>query len=222
MRTLLRIDASARAERSITRKLTRRFVDRWIARRPSDRVLVRDVGREPPPAVSEAWIRAAFMAEADRDPAAHAALAVSEALIEELSAADIVVIGTPMYNYGMPASLKAWVDQVVRVNRTFSFDLARGDFPIRPILTGKTLVGLISTGEFGFEPGGVRAGMDHLRPHLQTLAELLGFAATHFVGVHYQEFGGDRHRDSLAAAERAVDTLVDELAAPLLAAERAA
>ena len=221
MRTLLRIDASARIERSITRKLSRRFVDCWVARRPSDHVLARDVGREPPPAVSEAWIRAAFMPAAERDSAAHAALAVSDTLIDELSAADIVVIGTPMYNYGMPASLKAWVDQVVRVDRTFSFDLARGDFPIRPILAGKTLVGLISTGEFGFEPGGVRAGMDHLRPHLQTLAELLGFATTHLVGVHYQEFGGDRHRNSLAAAERAVDQVVDELAAPLLAAEHA-
>jgi FMN-dependent NADH-azoreductase len=87
VRTLLRIDASARVARSITRGLTRRFVDRWVARRPGDRVLVRDVGREPPPAVSEARIRAAFMAEAERDSAARAALAVSETLIDELAAA---------------------------------------------------------------------------------------------------------------------------------------
>lgn len=79
------------------------------------------------------------------------ALALSDELVDELERAEVLVLGTPMYNYGMPTALKGWVDHVIRINRTFSFDLARGDFPLRPILSGKTLVLLTSSGEFGFD-----------------------------------------------------------------------
>jgi len=65
-------------------------------------------------------------------------VALSDILIGELVQSEIIVITTPMYNYGMPASLKAWFDQVIRINKTFSFDLARGDKPIEPIQNGKT------------------------------------------------------------------------------------
>ncbi len=64
-----------------------------------------------------------------------ATLAYSDSAIAELVAADLIVLGTPMYNYGMPSALKAWVDQVIRVGRTFSFDLARGDWPLEPLLS---------------------------------------------------------------------------------------
>jgi len=75
---------------------------------------------------------------------------LSDILTGELVQSEIIVITTPMYNYGMPASLKAWFDQVIRINKTFSFDLARGDQPIEPIQSGKTLVILSASGEGGF------------------------------------------------------------------------
>jgi len=147
----------------------------------------------------------------------------SDAAIAEVAAADVIVLGTPMYNYGMPSALKAWFDQVIRVGRTFSFDLARGDWPVLPVFRGKRMVVLSARGEFGFVPGGVRAGWNHLDPHLATCARFLGVApeAVDAVAVEYQEFGDARFARSLADAEASVVALAERLAAssaPALAA----
>jgi FMN-dependent NADH-azoreductase len=149
MTVLLRIDASARSERSITRRLADAFVCAWREIDPTTHVLTRDVGIEPPPMVSQAWIAAAFTPSEQRSPEMMQVLRSSDEMIEELRQADVLLVGAPLYNYGMPASLKAWVDQVVRVGETFSFDLSRGDFPIQSTLRSKTMVLLTSRGEFG-------------------------------------------------------------------------
>jgi FMN-dependent NADH-azoreductase len=212
MTTILHLDASARVSRSLSRQLSRRFIEAWMARRPRDRVIHRDVGAKPPPAISEAWITAAFAPDAARSPDQRAVLALSDELIAELTAADIVVLGTPMYNYGMPSALKAWVDLVARIGHTFTFDLTRGDFPLEPVQNGKTLVVLSSRGEFGFCPGGVRAERNHLDPHLRTVAHYLGVAEIHTIAVEYQEFGDDRHAASIAQAEIDAVALAGRLA----------
>lgn len=215
MATLLQIDTSPRGHRSISRAMTRQFVKVWTMRRPGDTVLVRDLARDPPPHVDEAWIAAAFTAEAERDASMREALRYSDAVIAEVLAADVLVLGTPMYNYGMPSALKAWVDQVVRVGKTFSFDLSRGDWPLEPLLSGKEMVVLSARGEFGFAPGGVRAHMNHLDNHIATVARFMGVPpdAIHRIAVEYQEFADDRFERSLAAAERCVDELAGRLAA---------
>ena len=209
--TILRVDASARVESSLSRALADHFVEEWQARRPDDLVLHRDVGAVPPPLVSEAWIAAAFTPKAKRTSEQRRMLAPSDELLGELRRADLLLIATPMYNYGMPAALKAWVDQVVRVDETFSFDLSRGDWPLEPILGGKKLILLSSSGEFGFAPGGPRAHMDHLTPHLQTCAHYFGVAETHRVAIEYQEFGDERHRQSVDQAHAEVVRLVERL-----------
>ena len=216
---VLKITASARDDRSLSRELASRFVTEWLDRRPDDAVVERDLALDPPPFVTEPWIAAAFTADQDRTDAQRRLLARSDRLIAELEAADVIVVATPMYNYGMPATLKAWFDQVIRVNKTFSFDLSRGDFPLRPVLRGKTLVVLTSTGEFGFAPGGARAHMNHLLPHVTTCAFYLGVAEqdVHHVGIEYQEFRDDRHARSVADAHRALPGLVDRLSRGLAA-----
>ncbi|CAN0591058.1 unnamed protein product, partial [Laminaria digitata] len=182
MATILHIDTSAqKIERSISRKLSARFLETWLAERPGDTVIRRDIGENPPGFVSAQWIEACFTSEEQRTPELVDALKESDELIEELSAADLVLLGTPMYNYGMPAALKAWVDRVIRIGKTFSFDLARGDYPLEPILGGKTLVALTSKGEFGFAPGGIRAHMNFLDGHIEAVAHYLGLADRHFV-----------------------------------------
>ncbi len=211
MTTLLHIDASARGERSLSRALSRAFVEAWLAREPEAVVIARDVGREPPPFVSEAWIAAAFTRPEARSAAQQRELALSDALIDELERADVIVMGTPMYNYGMPAQLKSWFDAVIRVGQSFSFDLTRGDYPLEPMLSGKTLVVLSSRGEFGFGPGGVRAEMNQLDPHIRTCSHYLGVEAIHAIAIEYQEFGDARHKRSIAEAHAAVPRLVDEL-----------
>jgi FMN-dependent NADH-azoreductase len=210
MTQLLRIDASARQERSLTRQLTDAFVAQWMYREPGARVTERDVGQAPPPAVSEAWIAAAFAGE-DRSAAQREVLTLSDELIDEVEAADLVLIGAPMYNYGMPAALKAWFDQIVRIDRTFSFDLARGDKPLEPMLSGKQVVVLASWGEFGFEPGGQNAAHNHLLPHLRTCSRYLGAESFDSIAIEYQEFGDERHQASKRKALGDIPALVERL-----------
>lgn len=214
MTTILHLDASARITRSLSRHASRLFVDAWLAQRPNDRVIRRDLALDPPPHVTEAWIAACFTAPENRDAAMQAALAWSDAAIAELAAAELIVMGVPMYNYGMPSALKAWFDQVIRVGRTFSFDLGRGDWPLEPILTGKRLVVLSARGEFGFGPGGVRERWNQLDPHIATCARYLGVApdAIYTVAIEYQEFGDERHARSRADAEAKSVALAAELA----------
>ncbi|MDP9941031.1 FMN-dependent NADH-azoreductase [Ectopseudomonas alcaliphila] len=211
MTTLLHLDASVRGERSLSRKLSKAFVQAWLAGDAQAQIIERDVGRNPPPFIDEAWIAAAFTAPEKRSAAQHEALRISDELIGEVERAEVIVLGTPMYNYGMPAALKAWFDQIIRVNKTFTFDLARGDYPLEPIMADKTLVILTSRGEFGFAPGGVREHMNHLETHIQTCAHYLGVARSHVVAIDYQEFGDARHKDSIAAAFESVSGLAAQL-----------
>lgn len=215
MTTLLHIDASPRAERSLTRTLSAAFIDSWRTIHPDDQVIRREIGLNAPPALTEAWIAAAFTAPEARSQAQHDILSLSDTLITELERADVVVIGTPMHNYGMPTALKAWVDHVIRIGRTFSFDLERGDFPLRPILSGKHLALLTSAGEFGFEPGGVRESMNHLDTHIRAIQHYLGIAQTHHVAIEYQEFGDQRHKQSVDDALAAIDPTVRTIASQL-------
>jgi len=214
MTVLLHLDASARGSRSISRHLSQLFVDRWLKERPHDRVIRRDLARDPPPYVTEDWIAACFAQPEARDPRMRAVLDWSDRAIAELEAADILVMGIPMYNYGMPGALKAWFDQVIRVGRTFSFDLGRGDWPLEPMLSGKRLVVLSARGEFGFGPGGVRQDWNHLDPHIATCARYLGVAgeAIETVVVEYQEFGDSRHARSRAEADERTTALAGRLA----------
>lgn len=211
MTILLHIDASARGDRSLSRKLSRAFVDTWRARDPSTEVITRDVGLNPPPFITEDWIAAVFTPEARMTPTQREEIRLSDELIDELDRADLIVIGSPMYNYGMPAALKSWFDKVIRIGKTFTFDLERGDFPLEPIMNGKKLVILSSRGEFGFGPGGLRERMNHLETHIQTCAHYLGVEETHVISIDYQEFGDARHEASIADAFDAVPQLVAQL-----------
>jgi FMN-dependent NADH-azoreductase len=194
-------------------------VEAWLARLPDTRVIRRDVGTNPPPAITEQWIASAFSAEAERSTKLKASLSVSDTYIDELMQADVIVMGAPMYNYGMPAVLKAWFDQVIRINRTFNFDPSEDSWPLSPMLTGKVLVILTSRGEFGFEPGGIRQDWNHLETHIRTLQHYLGVETSHLIAVEYQEFGDKRHADSVARADSELQALVEQLTGEIGVAE---
>ncbi|WOH47755.1 FMN-dependent NADH-azoreductase [Bradyrhizobium sp. sBnM-33] len=217
---LLRIDSSARCQASDrsprgshTRRLTARFTRRWLQHRPNDFLVSRDVGQSPPPPVTEKWISAAFTKPDQREPWMNEALAESDALVDELIAADLIVAGVPMYNFGMPAQFKAYIDNVVRVGRTFGFDRSRPDDPYTPLLAGmdKRLILLGSRGDYGYDPGGRIAHINHVEGAIREVFAFLGVTAFHSVAIEYDEFGGDRLQASIAAAERTVDDLVDRL-----------
>lgn len=222
MAALLHIDASARPgmsgeqpRGSHTRRLTTRFVKRWQQARPQDRILYRDVGRYPPQPVTAEWVQAAFTKPADREPWMLDVLAESDALVDELIAADVIVAGVPMYNFGVPAGFKAYIDNIVRVGRTFGFDRSRRGDPYWPLLSemGKRLAILSSRGDFGYEAGERIAHANHVEPHIRTVFGYLGINAVYSIAVEYDEFGDERLHASLAQAERRIDALVAKLTA---------
>lgn len=214
MTTLLRIDASAQLEdRSLTRALTTLFTTEFMQASPEAKLITRDVGQHPIPAIDHHFIHAAFTPLEAREDWMAERLALSDRLIDEVAAADIIVLGAPMYNYGMPAALKGWIDHIARIGRTFSFDLSRGDFPIEPILKGKELVVLSSRGEFGFEKGGLREHLNTLDPAIAACAHYFGVAAAdiHTVAIEYQEFKDIHHNQSVIAAKEKTRDLAKTL-----------
>jgi len=221
---ILQIDASARPglsgidpRGSHPRRLTRRFIERWQEARPQDSVAYRDVGQQPPSPVRGDWIAAAFTRPERRDEAARACLAESDMLVQELLRADLIVIGAPMYNFGLPAQLKAWLDNVVRVGVTFGFDRSRQGEPYWPMLPpGKQLVILSSRGDYGYDPGGRLGDINLVERGLSVPMGYIGLTQTHSIAIEYDEFGDERLRASISAAETAVDNLVEELVQNLL------
>lgn len=218
MKTILHIDTSARRTdndiqkfNSISKTLSGHFMDKWMKSNTEDKIIYRDIGLNPPEYINQDWIAAVFTPDEVKTDEQRALLALSDTLINEVDQADIIVISSPMYNYGMPAALKSWFDQVVRIGKTFTFDLARGDFPIEPIMSGKKLVLISSSGEFGFEIGGIREKMNHLGPHVKTASKYLGVEEFYEIKSEYQEFADERHENSLKDAYRGIDELVTQL-----------
>ncbi|GAB7542208.1 FMN-dependent NADH-azoreductase [Cupriavidus sp. 8B] len=215
MAHLLHIDASARPGRSgtdahgsHTRRLSHRFVNRWQAARPADTVTYRDVGQHPPAPVGADWIRSAFTPSARREPWMDAVLAESDRLVAEIERADVLVIGVPMYNFGVPAQLKAYIDNIVRVGKTFGFDRERAGEPYWPMLAGrgKQLVLLTARGDYGY--GDRLARLDHVTPALRAAFGYIGIDDAVEVAIEYDEFGGERLAASIAQAEAEVDAFV--------------
>lgn len=116
---ILRIDASARNSGSVSRDLTTKIVERYTDSGATS-VVVRDLAKGLP-LISEDWVAANFTPTGDRTDEQRETLALSDSLVAELEASDVIVIGLPVYNFGVPAALKAWVDQVARAGLTFKY-----------------------------------------------------------------------------------------------------
>ena len=145
MPSLLAIEVSPRHEFSASRKLTALFVDQWKAAHPGAAVVTRDLTKTPPPFVDLAWIGGAYTPREQHSPESAAAIKISDDLVGEIKAADHIVIGTPMFNFSIPAVLKAYVDQIVRVGVTVSSNNVG-------LLTGKRATIILATGG-DFRPG---------------------------------------------------------------------
>ncbi len=220
MTHLLHIDASARPGRagehahgSQTRALSHRFVSRWMQARPGDVVVHRDVGLQPPPALTADWVPAAFSPPESRTPAQRAVLAQSDQLVDELLRANVLVLGVPMYNFGPPAAFKAWLDLIVRIGRTFDYMPERADDPYLPLLTDRPrrAVLLSSRGGHGYDEGGAMAHMNHLDPAVRTVLGFIGITDVHCIAIEGEEHKDDAFARSVATAQNQADQLVDQL-----------
>jgi FMN-dependent NADH-azoreductase len=193
MPTLLQLDASP-LETSVSRELTREFVASWKTANPGGTVLYRDLARLTPEPISQPWIHAAYTPADSRTAEQKALLATSEALIRELEAADEIVIGVPMHNFSVPASLKLWIDQIVRSGRTFSY----GATGPAGLLKGKKATLLVASGGV-YSPGTPAAAFDFGEPYLKTILGFIGITdvRTFTVGGVAQLMSGAIDRGTL-------------------------
>ncbi len=166
MTRVLHIDCSARSADSVSRRLSQTVVDQLIKVEPSLQLVRRDLGRAAPAAVTGVEAEAFFTPPPDRTGEQVRALAGSDALTSELLQADTVVLGTPMYNFNVPASLKAWIDYVVRPGKTFH-RVANGN--LEGLCEDKKVY--VCTASSGKSKG---TNMDHLRPYLDVIFAFIG------------------------------------------------
>ncbi len=190
--TLLHIDSSARGTGSTSRQLS----DRIVTQLAPAQVIRRDLA-DPLPQITEPWIGANFTPAADRDAAQRDLLALSDTLVDELRAADTIVIGTPIYNFTIPASLKAWIDLVCRVGLTFEYT---PEGP-RGLLAGKQVILAVAS-------GGTQVGseIDFATGYLR---HILGFIGLDEVQI----IAADRLMQDMDAALVAANAQIDALAA---------
>ena len=142
MSTLLHLDSSPLYGQSISRQLTGAFVAQWKSSNPKGTVIYRDLNAISIPPISAEWISAAFTPEQLQTPEQKEFLALSDGLIAELEQAQEYVIGVPMHNYGVPSVMKLWIDQITRVQKTFSY----ADGGPKGLITGKKMTFIIATG----------------------------------------------------------------------------
>jgi FMN-dependent NADH-azoreductase len=172
MPTLLRIDSSPLGDASVSRQLTQSFTDHWKSINPQGKILTRDLTTTSIPPVTAAWIGARGQSESND------LLKLSEELIGELKTADEYVFGVPMYNFGVPAVLKLWIDQIARPGKTFSYASGKP----AGLLTGKKATFLIASGG-DYDAGTAMASFNFVEPYLRAFFAFLGVTDTTFISA---------------------------------------
>ncbi|PWG03082.1 FMN-dependent NADH-azoreductase [Sphingosinicella humi] len=194
-RTLI-LDSAVTGEASVSKRLTAAFADELRRRDPKVQIVSRDLGANPVPHLlpeTVAGIRATATTEAEK-----AALALSDELVDELRETDLLVIGAPMYNFGIPSALKTWFDYILRAGVTFRYteNGPEGLLPVKKAVVIETRGGLYSEGP--------AVAMDSQEPHLRTLLGFMGVNDVIFVRAEKLGFGPE-------AVQEAVDGAIAEL-----------
>ena len=196
MTKALILNSAVTGAASVSSRLTTAFAEELVARDPQTRIVTRDIGANPVPHLlpeTVAGIRATAATEAEK-----AALALSDVLVDELRDIDLLVIGAPMYNFGIPSSLKAWFDYILRAGVTFRYteNGPEGLLPVKKAVVIETRGGLYSEGP--------AVAMDSQEPHLRTLLGFMGVTDVVFVRAEKLGFGPE-------AVQAAVDGAIAEL-----------
>jgi FMN-dependent NADH-azoreductase len=202
MTNVLIIDSAATGDASVSRRLTNELGAILRGKGPV-RIVRRDVGSDPVPHLTAETTPAIRGGEAETG-IARDALALSDALVAELMSADLLVIGAPMYNFGMASTLKAWFDHVLRAGITFRYSEAGP----QGLVTGKKAIVIESRA--GFYSEGPAAAMDSQEPHLRTLLGFMGVDDVTFVRAEKLAFGPDAAAASIAAAVEELRALAAE------------
>ena len=196
---ILQINSSARVEGSHSTRLANALVERLLETSSGTEVKVRDLGRNPHPILDETALQALFTAPDQRTAVQQERVALDDALIAEIQAADIVVLGAPMYNFGISAQLKNWIDAISRAQVTFRYT-ANGP---EGLLTGKKVyVVLTRGGLYRNTPN------DTQMPYLKTFFGFLGMTDVEFVYAEGLAMGPDAENAAIASAHQQMNDLL--------------
>lgn len=210
MKTLLVVHSSPRSN-SMSRQLTCRAVEDWRAKNPDGRVIERDVAAEALPFLSDTWIQASYTPPEKRTPEQQQTLALSDTLINELLAAEVIVMGVPMHNFSIPASLKAWIDLITRAGKTFSY----GDTgPKGLIPSDKKVLAIVTRG--GVYGEGSPA--DFQVPYLKHILAFLGLTDVTVIDVDRQGLGGQAAQQSVMRAMEKLSEIAEACSVDTVAA----
>lgn len=180
---LLEIQSSARLEQSVSRALSHEFIQAWQNCHPNGQHKQRDVGINPPAHPTELWTTANYILPDSRTPEMEMTLAESDRLIEELLWADRLLLGVPMYNFSVPSTLKAYVDNIVRVNRTFTYEPA--SFTFEGLATNKKAL-LITPSAGNFAPDTPMEGLNFCETYLRSILGFIGIEDITMISVPNQ------------------------------------
>ena len=208
MKKILVINASSREERSHSRRLTGVFVEYYKECKPESIIKFRDLGKSNIPHVNEKWIAGAFKHESARTPEEIETLRFSAELIKELKDADVIVLGSPMYNWSVPSSLKAYIDQVLRVNETWEVNHEDQRNPYIGLLKNKSLFLLLSRGAQGYEKGGYNEHMNFQSDYLRTVFNIIGITDIQEVSVDGEAFGTEAFELTKNNSNARIKTLI--------------
>jgi len=193
---VLQINSSARGEGSNSTRIANTLVERLRASNPGASVVVRDLARTPHPVLDEAALGALFTPAEQRTPEQAARVALDDALIAEIQAADAVVLGVPMYNFGIPAQLKNWLDAIARAKVTFQYT-ANGP---EGLLKNKTVyVAFARGGRYRDTPADTQV------PYLKTILGFLGMTDVRFVFAEGFAMGADAEQQAIVEAQRDIE-----------------
>ncbi|MEO8155054.1 MAG: FMN-dependent NADH-azoreductase [Rhizobacter sp.] len=196
---ILQINSSARTVGSHSTRMATDLVQRLQAANPESTLTLRDLGRTPHPALDEATLQALFTPADKRQPEHHARVAKDDALIAELQAADVVVLGVPMYNFGVPAALKNWIDAIARTGVTFKYT-DKG--PIGLLQGKKVYVALARGGLYRDTPADTQV------PYLKMVLGFLGMNDIQFIYAEGLAMGPDAEKKALASAEAQIEDVL--------------
>ena len=202
MSTVLVITASPRDERSVSRALTTGFAQLWAQQHPQDTILLRDIGHHPVPHVTEPWVVGAFAPAEAQNAESKAAIAVSDQLVDEFLTADRYVFGVPMYNFNIPSTFKAYIDQIVRAGKTF----ALGPNGYEGLVKDKKALFITSSGG-SFPVGSSMASVNFQEPYLRAIFGFIGVTDVQFVVADSMNQGEDAAKLSRQKAESALKEL---------------
>lgn len=180
---LLEIQSSVRLEKSISRALSTEFIEALQNLHPDLQHKQRDVGTNPPAHPTELWTTANYLPPDSRTVEMSTVLTESDRLIAELLWADRLVLGVPMYNFSVPSTLKAYLDNIVRINRTFTFDPQTHTF--QGLVTGKKAT-IVTPSAGNFVIGTPLGGMNFCDPYLRSILSFIGIEQIEIVPIPNQ------------------------------------